>query len=98
MAHRHPSGLVVTDVQVRPVTNNERLRAWVTITFNDAFVVKGIRIIKGNSRLFVAMPSRQQKDGSFQDVAHPITPEFRTYLEDAIVNVFLKYATQDAVD
>jgi len=87
--------LVITDVQVRPVNNNERLRAWVTITFNDAFVIKGIRIIKGHSRLFVAMPSRQQKDGSFQDVAHPINPDFRTYLEETIIGVYLKF-TQPA--
>lgn len=82
--------LVISDVQVRPVSNNEKLRAWVTITFNDAFVVKGIRIIKGHSRLFVAMPSKQQKDGTFQDIAHPIDSDFRNYLEDRIIDVYVR--------
>lgn len=93
----HPSGLVITDVQVRPVANNDRLRAWVTITFNDAFVVKGIRIIQGHTRLFVAMPSRQQKDGSFQDVAHPITPDFRDYLERLIVGTYRRVAAHSSL-
>ena len=94
---RRVNTLVITDVQVRPVSNNERLRAWVTITFNDAFVIKGIRIIKGHSRLFVAMPSRQQKDGSFQDVAHPINPEFRRYLEESIIGVYRKFTSAQPV-
>jgi len=83
----HPSGVVITDIQVRPV-NNERLRGWATVTFNNVFVIKGIRIIMGNNRLFVAMPSRPQKDGSYQDVAHPITKDFRDYLEDRILEVY----------
>jgi stage V sporulation protein G len=83
----HHSGLVLTDVQVRLV-DNDRLRAWATITFNNAFVVKGIRIIQGNSRLFVAMPSKQQKDGKYQDIAHPINPDFREFVERAILEVY----------
>jgi stage V sporulation protein G len=79
---------VITDVRVRPVEGPGRLRAWVTVTFNDAFVVKAIRIIQGHSRLFVAMPSRQQRDGSHQDLIHPITAEFREYLEQAILTVY----------
>jgi stage V sporulation protein G len=91
--HRHPSGIVITDVQVRPV-NSDRLRGWATLTFNDAFVVKGIRIIMGNSRLFVAMPSRPQKDGSYQDVAHPINADFRDFLEKLILDEYERYTTR----
>ena len=83
----HHSGLQITDVQVRLV-DNDRLRAWATITFNDAFVVKGIRIIQGNSRIFVAMPSKQQKDGKYQDIAHPINPDFRSHVENSILEVY----------
>jgi stage V sporulation protein G len=83
----HESGLVVTDVQIR-LEDNDRLRAWATITLNGAFVVKGIRVIQGNSRLFVAMPSKQQKDGKYQDIAHPINPDFRDYLEHRVLDVY----------
>lgn len=83
----HESGLVITDVQVRLV-DNDRLRAWATITFNGVFVVKGIRVIQGNTRLFVAMPSKQQKDGKYQDIAHPINPDFRDFLERRILDVY----------
>lgn len=83
----HHSGLEITDVQVRLV-DNDRLRAWATITFNSAFVVKGIRIIQGNSRIFVAMPSKQQKDGKYQDIAHPINPDFRAHVENCILEVY----------
>jgi stage V sporulation protein G len=83
----HDSGLVITDVQVRLV-DNDRLRAWATITFNGVFVVKGIRVIQGNTRLFVAMPSKQQKDGKYQDIAHPINPDFRDFLERRILDVY----------
>ncbi len=83
----HPSGLSITDVQVRLV-DNDRLRAWATITLNNAFVVKGIRIIRGNQRVFVAMPSKQQKDGKYQDIAHPISKDFRDFLEHRILAVY----------
>jgi stage V sporulation protein G len=83
----HPSGLVISDVQVRLV-DNDRLRAWATITLNQAFVIKGIRIIRGNQRVFVAMPSKQQKDGKYQDIAHPISKDFRDYLEERILDVY----------
>ena len=86
LTHRHHSGIEITDIQVRLV-ENERLRAWATITFNGAFVIKGIRVIQGNRRLFVAMPSKQQKDGKYQDIAHPITPDFRDFLEQCILDV-----------
>jgi stage V sporulation protein G len=86
-ARSHESGLVITDVQVRLV-DNDRLRAWATITFNGVFVVKGIRVIQGNTRLFVAMPSKQQKDGKYQDIAHPINPDFRDFLERRILDVY----------
>lgn len=69
------------------LVDNERLRAWATITLNGSFVVKGIRVIQGNTRLFVAMPSKQQKDGKYQDIAHPITPDFRDYLEQCVLDV-----------
>ncbi len=93
--HRcHHSGIEITDIQVRLV-DNDRLRAWATITFNGAFVIKGIRIILGNQRLFVAMPSKQQKDGKYQDIAHPINPDFRKFLEESILEVYRIIEAED---
>ncbi len=89
----HHSLLAVTDVQVRLV-DNERLRGWATITLNRSFVVKGIRIIQGKTRIFVAMPSKQQKDGRYQDIAHPITSDFRDYLEHCVLEVFNRLEEQ----
>jgi stage V sporulation protein G len=89
--HVHHSGIAITDVQIRLV-DNDRLRAWATLTFNDAFVIKGIRIIQGNRRLFVAMPSKQQKDGKYQDIAHPINPDFRDFIEECILDVHRRAA------
>jgi stage V sporulation protein G len=89
----HPSGISITDVQVRLV-DNDRLRAWATITLNNAFVVKGIRIIRGNQRVFVAMPSKQQKDGKYQDIAHPISKDFRDFLEHRILAVYHQVETE----
>lgn len=75
----------ITDVRVTP-RNDERLKAFVTVTLNDEFVVRGLKIIEGSEgRLFVAMPSRKRPDGSYQDIAHPITPECRNTLEEAVM-------------
>ncbi|MBM3306939.1 MAG: septation regulator SpoVG [Candidatus Eisenbacteria bacterium] len=69
----------------------ERLKAFVSITFDDAFVVRGLKVIEGNAGLFVAMPSRRRKDGEFRDIAHPINNETRQMIEDA---VFSEYRRQ----
>lgn len=85
----------ITDVQVHPVNSVDgRLLAWVNITLGDAFVVKGMRLINGTTRMFVAMPSRQQKDGSFQDVAHPITQEFRRLLDSTVIQEYHRVARE----
>ncbi len=75
----------ISEIRVSP-RDDEKLKAFVSITFEDCFVVRGLKIIEGKEhRLFVAMPSRKKPDGSFQDVAHPITNEFRDRLEAAII-------------
>lgn len=74
----------VTGVQVYPV-NEDKLKAFVTVTLDDCFVVRDIKIIKGNSGLFVAMPSKKRKDGTFVDTAHPLDSKTRRMLEDKII-------------
>jgi stage V sporulation protein G len=73
----------ITEVKVFPV-NEERLKAYVTITIDGCFVVRDLKIIKGNDGLFVAMPSKKRKDGQFKDIAHPLNQETRAEIEDAV--------------
>ncbi|MGZ3721771.1 MAG: septation regulator SpoVG [Bdellovibrionales bacterium] len=79
----------ITEVKVFPV-NEERLKAYVTITIDGVFVVRDLKIIKGNEGLFVAMPSKKRKDGQFKDVAHPLNQETRSEIENAVFDAFEK--------
>src|ERR1700722_17536927 len=80
----------ITEVKVFPV-NEERLKAYVTITIENCFVVRDLKIIKGNEGLFVAMPSKKRKDGQFKDIAHPLNNETREKIENKI---FESYETE----
>lgn len=77
----------ITEVKVFPV-NEERLKAYVTITIDSVFVVRDLKIIKGNEGLFVAMPSKKRKDGQFKDIAHPLNQETRDEIEQAIFDAY----------
>ncbi|MCC6272874.1 MAG: septation regulator SpoVG [Deltaproteobacteria bacterium] len=77
----------VTEVRVFPV-NEEKLKAYATVTFDDCFVVRDLKVIHGNSGLFVAMPSKKRKDGTFKDVAHPLNNEFRAKIETAVLDAY----------
>jgi stage V sporulation protein G len=78
----------VTDVRVRLVTSDSRLRGIVTVTFDDSFVVHDIRVIEGENGIFVAMPSKKMPNGGFRDIAHPIHQEMRKAVEDAIIKAY----------
>jgi len=77
----------ITEVKVFPV-NEDRLKAYVTITIDDAFVVRDLKIIRGNDGLFVAMPSKKRKDGQFKDIAHPLNQETRSEIEKAVFDAY----------
>src|SRR5580700_2231133 len=79
----------ITEVNVFPV-NEDRLKAYVTITIDGVFVVRDLKIIRGNDGLFVAMPSKKRKDGQFKDIAHPLNQETRTEMENAIFDAYEK--------
>ena len=74
----------ITEVRVFPV-NEEKLRAYVTITFDHCFVIRGLKIIQGATGLFVSMPSKKRKDGTYRDIAHPINNETRRMMEGKII-------------
>ena len=74
----------ITDVRLRKISEEGKMKAIVSVTFDDAFVVHDIKIIEGQNGLFVAMPSRKMADGEFRDIAHPINAETRQKIQDAI--------------
>lgn len=75
----------ITEVRVFPIANEERLKAYVTITIDNVFLIRDLRVINGNNGLFVAMPSRKMKDGTFKDVAHPLNSEIRKMIESKVL-------------
>lgn len=80
----------VTDVRVRKVQEEGKMKAIVSVTFDDEFVVHDIKIIEGQNGLFIAMPSRKMADGEFRDIAHPINAETRKKIQDAIFEEYEK--------
>ncbi len=74
----------ITEVRVFPV-QEEKLKAYVTITLDGCFVVRDLKVIQGNSGLFVAMPAKRRRDGTFKDIAHPLNQETRDRMERAIL-------------
>ena len=74
----------ITEIRVS-LRNDDKLKAFVSITLNDSFVIRGLKIIRGNSGLFVAMPSRKRPDGQHQDLAHPINDQTRKYLTEKVM-------------
>ncbi len=77
----------ITEVRIT-LRNEEKLKAFASITFDDCFVVRGLKVINGSQGYFVSMPSRKRKDGSYQDVAHPINNEMRKKIEDKVLDAF----------
>ena len=74
----------VTEVRVFPV-DEDKLRAYVTITLDHCFVIRDLKIIHGTSGFFVSMPSKKRKDGTYKDIAHPINNETRRMIEEKII-------------
>ena len=75
----------ITDIKVRKINAEGRMKAVVSVTFDDCFVVHDIKVIEGQEKLFIAMPSRKTPDGEFKDIAHPINAEMRELLQDMIL-------------
>ncbi|MCK5763616.1 MAG: septation regulator SpoVG [Clostridiales bacterium] len=80
----------ITDVRIRKLSNDGKMKAIVSVTFDDAFVVHDIKIIEGQNGLFVAMPSRKVAEGDYRDIAHPINSETRNLIQDRIFEEYEK--------
>ena len=80
----------ITDIRIRRMNAEGKMKAVVSVTFDDALVVHDIKIIEGQEKMFIAMPSRKAADGEYKDIAHPINAQMREKLQSAILE---KYET-----
>ena len=78
----------ITDVRIRKIAADGKLKAVVSVTFDDEFVVHDIKIIEGEKGAFIAMPSRKNADGEYRDVAHPINSETRRQIQELIMQKY----------
>jgi stage V sporulation protein G len=79
----------ITKVRVVPV-NEDKLKAYVTITIDNCFVIRDLKVISGGTGLFIAMPAKRRRDGSYRDVAHPLNTQTREWMEQVILDEYDK--------
>ena len=75
----------LSDIRIRVVSKESKMKAVVSITFDDAFVIHDIKVIEGEKGLFIAMPSKKTPDGEYRDIAHPINMDMRTDIQEAVL-------------
>ena len=80
----------ITDIRIKKVDGGGKLKAYVTVTFDDCFVVHNLKIISGKAGTFIAMPSRRTKTGEYKDIAHPINSSFRQEIQTRIIDEYDK--------
>ena len=90
--------MVITDVRLRRIVGDERVRAIASITIDDAFAVHDLRVVEGEKGLFVSMPSRRRVSGDYYDVAHPVTAEARQQLQQAVLEAYARQVQEVAVE
>ena len=86
----------ITDVRIRKVNDEGKMKEVVSITFDDEFVVHDIKIIEGQNGLFIAMPSRKMGEGDYRDIAHPLVSDTRNKIRDAIFEEYEKVLAHKA--
>ena len=85
----------ITDVRIRKIAKDGKMKAIVSITLDDEFVVHDIKVIEGEKGLFIAMPSRKTTTGEYKDIAHPINSQTREQIQDIILKEYLRALTED---
>ncbi|MBR5155718.1 MAG: septation regulator SpoVG [Clostridia bacterium] len=88
----------ITDIKIRKINAEGRMKAVVSVTFDDCFVVHDIKVIEGQEKLFIAMPSRKTPDGEFKDIAHPINAEMRELLQNTVLAKYEESLSEIAVE
>lgn len=89
--------MTITYVRVRKIASEGKMKAIVSVTFDNEFVVHDIKIIEGQNGLFIAMPSRKTPDGEFKDIAHPINTETRERIQSAILEAYEKAVSEESL-
>lgn len=82
--------MTITDIRIRKVDREGKLKAVASITIDDVFVIHDIKVIEGTQGLFIAMPSKQAQDGTYRDIAHPIKTETRDNIQKMILDAYDK--------
>ena len=95
---RKGRNMEITDIRIRRVDADSKMKAVVSVTFDDEFVVHDIKIIEGQNGLFIAMPSRKMGEGDFRDIAHPLKSETRNKIKDAIFAEYEKLTEADTTE
>jgi len=86
--------MVVTDIRIRKVTGEGKMKAVASVTFDNEFVIHDIKLIEGLNGVFIAMPSRKTPRGEFKDIAHPINSDMRNRLQTLIIDEFKRISEQ----
>lgn len=89
--------MTITDVRIRKIASEGKMKAIVSVTFDNEFVVHDIKVIEGQNGLFIAMPSRKTPDGEFKDIAHPINTETRERIQGAILEAYEKAVSEESL-
>ena len=87
----------ITDVRVRKIEKEGKMKAIVSITLDNEFVIHDIKVIEGEKGLFIAMPSRKAADGEYRDIAHPINTETRERIQGAILEAYEKAVSEESL-
>ena len=87
--------MTITDVRVRKISNEGKMKAVASITLDEEFVVHDIKIIEGEKGLFIAMPSRKTAENEFRDIAHPIKADTREYIQTMILKAYEEYISAE---
>lgn len=90
--------MIITDVRIRKISADGKMKAIISVTFDGEFVVHDIKVIEGQSGLFIAMPSRKTPDGEFKDIAHPINADTRERIQVSILEAYEKAILEDVTE
>ncbi len=84
----------ITDIKIRKIIPEGRLRSVISITIDNMLAIHDIKVVQGDERLFVAMPSRKDESGIYRDIVHPISPESRQLIEGQILDAYVRHVEQ----
>lgn len=88
----------ITDIRIKKVTSDSKMKAVASVTFDNAFAVHDVKVIEGPEKLFVAMPSRRTPDGEYRDIAHPINSDMRAMLENKVLAAYDAIEDEETVE